>query len=608
MRAIAPVALTDARSTAVPVTLKREGSPVGLGSARLTIEPPAYLGEPSRRIDGLDAELPEGSAVTWDIALTGEAAGLSLVGADAQEELRTEKVGENRFRARATMADNRLYQLAVTSADGARVLWPQVHTLKTIRDQPPRLTWQAPVVSRTVIDPAAGRPVVAVKLMATDDHGLGEVKLVMTVAKGSGEGVKFREQEVALASPASAVEGGGQIFVRDLDLIALGLEPGDELYFHAFATDRRSPLPNRTRSETRFVILRGPGGEMAEPGTAVAGVNLVPQYFRSQRQLIIDTERLLAERPALTEEKFRERSEAIGIDQKLLRLRYGQFLGEEFEPDASGAPGEAHELRNGVPVDLIHDHDAGAADRAGAVERVVEMHEDDHAATPDPDGRPKTAKEIAAPFVHQHDNADAATLFDLQLKASLRGVLSAMWEAEGFLRTVRPAEALPAEHRALDMLKALQQADRVYVKRVGFEPAPLKVAERRLRGELEAIPSRAFGDVPVPERSADTAALGAALAWTGGAGETSLPNDVVTAVDARLVAAAREKPEAFVHALEIWRRRAQRLSDVDRAVLRKAIWSLLPPLNPEPTRLNEPAPALSRAYAEALTGQTGSSR
>src|SRR5690606_781903 len=56
-----------------------------------------------------------------------------------------------------------------------------------------------------------------------------------------------------------------------------------------------------------------------------------PAYFRSQRQIIIDAEALLEEKPRLASEEFERRSDLIGVDQRLLRLRYGQFLGEESE-------------------------------------------------------------------------------------------------------------------------------------------------------------------------------------------------------------------------------------------------------------------------------------
>jgi hypothetical protein len=273
-----------------------------------------------------------------------------------------------------------------------------------------------------------------VKLGAVDDHGNAGAHLIMTVARGSGEGVKFREQEIALER-TTGTAAGADVFGCILDLTTLGLEPGDELYFHAVATDRRMPAPNRARSETRFVVLGGPATELSAPGVALAGINRLPQYFRSQRQLIIDTERLLSDRATLPEETFRERSEDIGVDQKLLRLRYGQFLGEEFEPASSGAPKEAQGM---AMAGALRGQSREALSRAAAVERAVEAQHA-HPAAPDREGRPLTIEEIMAPFTHVHDSAEAATLFDAHVKTALRAVLAAMWEAEGFLRTGRPA-------------------------------------------------------------------------------------------------------------------------------------------------------------------------
>lgn len=591
----APPAAAPARLTLAPIaaTPPPAVAPT-LRTGSITVKPPAYLGQPTRHIEGLDAEIAEGSAVAWDLTFAGDVAGVSLIGAGAHDPLVAEPVGGGRFRAETVIADTRLYQLESTRRDGTRTLWPHVHTLKAIRDQPPRLTWQEPAASRTVIAPAGGLAV-TVRLAASDDHALADVHLVMTIAKGSGEAVKFREQPVALDRRPDPA--GGELFSRTLDLVTLGLEPGDELYFHALATDNRAPAPNVTRSETRFVVLRGPPTELAEPGTAIAGINLVPQYFRSQRQLIIDTERLVADRPGLTPEIFRERSEEIGIDQKLLRLRYGQFLGEEFEPDAAGPPREAQGL---AFAGRLRGSSADAR-RAGAIERAVEQQHDHPRAAPR-ENAPATIEALRAPFVHQHDNAEAATLFDLELKAALRAVLAAMWEAEGFLRTGQPAEALPAENRALDRLKALQQADRVYVRRVGFESAPLKIDERRLRGELDRIPARAQAAVPLPAADPAVDALRRGLALLGATPIESWPPATAAAIEERLTAAAREQPEKFVAALEAWRRRASELSPAGEASLRRALWSLLPPGREAPHRVAEPAPALAREYFEALTG------
>ncbi|MSU50407.1 MAG: hypothetical protein EXS37_15200 [Opitutus sp.] len=570
-----------------------------LRSTVLEITPPAYLGGATRRVAGFDAEVAEGSSVTWEIEISGAIAGLSLQGANAAEHVPAEALGDGRFSARTTVVDTRVYQVAVTRVDGGRAVWSEIHTLKVIRDQPPRLTWQAPALRRTIFDPAKERALVSVLLGATDDHGIAAVKLVMTVAKGSGEGVKFREQEIVLEATRDAAAGGAT-HERTLDLAALGLEPGDELYFHAVATDKRTPVPNRARSETRFVVLRGPATELPEPGLAIAGINRVPQYFRSQRQLILDTERLLVERPTLTDATFRERSEDIGIDQKLLRLRYGQFLGEEFEPTSAGAPKEAQAM---AAAGVLRGQPREAASRAAAVERAVEAQHV-HPTAANRDGRPPTAQEIMAPFVHQHDNAEAATLFDAQVKASLRGVLAAMWDAEGFLRTGRPEDALPAENRALELLKALQQADRVYVKRVGYEAAPLKEAERRLRGELDAIPKRTQSAVPMPALNPDSDALQAALADLGAFAGASLTDSGAAIVDTQLVTVAQGQPERFVAALELWRRRSAGLNAGERETLLKAVWSLLSPAQEMPQRPTESAPALARDYFEALRAVT----
>ncbi|MEZ5520658.1 MAG: hypothetical protein R3F08_04170 [Dokdonella sp.] len=61
---------------------------------------------------------------------------------------------------------------------------------------------------------------------------------------------------------------------------------------------------------------------------------VLPAYFRSQRQIIIDTETLIGERTSLAADTFTVEIDSIGVDQKILRLRYGQFLGEEFEVGA----------------------------------------------------------------------------------------------------------------------------------------------------------------------------------------------------------------------------------------------------------------------------------
>jgi hypothetical protein len=130
--------------------------------------------------------------------------------------------------------------------------------------------------------------------------------------------------------------------------------------------DNHAPTPQTGRSSS--VILRLPSAEVAL-GAELEGriKKTLPAYFRSQRQIIIDAEALIRQRRSLAAEDFVKRSDAIGVDQRILRLRYGQFLGEESEgapkpPPTSDLPTSDTPTADGHDDD--HDHDHGA--EAGA--------------------------------------------------------------------------------------------------------------------------------------------------------------------------------------------------------------------------------------------------
>src|SRR5690606_27385490 len=261
----------------------------------------------------------------------------------------------------------------------------------------------------------------------------------------------------------------------------------DELYFHALARDRRRPEPNEGRSGTVFISL----ADTAAAGSGlIAGISLpaAPEYFRSQRQIIIDTERLIADAKSLPADIFRERANGIGIDQGLLRLRYGQFTGEEFEESVS--------------TDEAHDHD-------------------------DPEN---------------------ATLLAPSVRTRLNAAIAEMWEAELRLRTYRPTEALPYEYRALELIKSIQQESRVYVQRAGFEPPPLEPDRKRLTGETRAVRSRSVSDSAPhdPPRAGTRRALDALRQLATGSGASTAHRAALEAGESELAAlAAQGEPAAL---------------------------------------------------------------
>jgi len=565
----------------------------------MEIRPPAYLGRSPRHVDAFSADVEEGSTVIWRFSTSSNVGSLELTGTGPHSALSAQALGEGRFEAQEVVRDHRVYQITVLPVGGSPKVLPALHALRVLRDQPPRLTWRLPSLSRTSLAPSNPLPVLPIELLADDDHGMAEVRLVLTVAKGSGEGMRFREQTTVLKG--ATVPGASHLlYAHTLDLNALGLEPGDELYGHAIGTDNRSPTPNESRTDTRWVTLQGPEAQASDPAVVLSGVKRLPQYFRSQRQLILDTEQLLAERPTLTEAQFRARSENIGIDQKLLRLRYGQFLGEEFEPDAAGAPKEAQAMEWAAS---IRSPAAADAQQSAAIGRAIEATHA-HLPEPNPTGRPLTAQQILAPLTHHHDSAEAATLFDETIKAALRAVLAAMWDAEGFLRTARPEAALPAENRALETLKALQQADRLSVARVSFEPPPIKVEERRLRGELEPIPAVAPGTPSIHRIDADADALRQAIATLGHETPLALSEDLAVKVEERLLRAAQSEPERFLNALQLWRSRRNLPRPLPLEIWRTALWSLVPTTEESPRRVPATNPELASRYLEALSRPT----
>jgi hypothetical protein len=347
------------------------------------------------------------------------------------------------------------------------------YTLRVQPDQASQITIKTPTELITVLDRAAKFADMAITVR--DDYAIVRASLHLTLARGSGENIRFQDKEMPLPQATD-------VHVRDWQkrwsLAELGMEPGDDLYFFVRATDNAPDHPHTSQSPT--YTLRLPGN-VEEDIEASALPSLVkPESLRSQRQIIIDTEQLLADmkaNPKLDARLIRDRSETIAGEQGKLRRRYGQFMGEESSLFDDGKADD-HEGEHG--------NEGGKNDGKGG--------------------------DIIAQYGHAHDQAENATLFDEATKAILRRVLLAMWEAEKALRAITPAPALPFEYKALDAIKQLQQADRIYLHRTAFVPPAMK-EEKRMTGDLVGALSfkREQGEPPeaVPaEMRALVAALG----------------------------------------------------------------------------------------------------
>lgn len=436
-----------------------------INNVSVVIEPPAYTGMDPLRTETLDLEVTEGSRVHWRLRLSPSTHAFALLMADG-ERFALMAMGDH-WQTSATVHSTTLYRI-VEINDGKEMTVGGVHSLGVAPDRAPVVRILEPG-TETLEIPRDGPARFNSGVMVRDDFGVISAEILASVAKGSGEGVKFRDQKLGFDTRSDT--GKGISYQRNWDLEALGMAPGDEVYFTVVAKDNKQPLANTGRSET--VIIRWL--DDAATGLAAEGltIDFIPEFFKSQRQIIIDTEQLISDRDGLGEQAFRDTSYAVGQSQADLKQKYGQYLGDEF----GEGPGE----QLGVLHEIAADGDDQQGHTSGA-----ENHADD-----DPAGSNKTIRtsaDILERFGHSHGDPEIGPMTRRNPVALMKRAVGEMWQSEKHLLQAQPGLALPYEYEAWKYLQLARQADRIYVKRLGFEPPPVS-EDRRLTGELDEIRS-----------------------------------------------------------------------------------------------------------------------
>ena len=302
----------------------------------LKISPPGYTGKSTREQKKFSIDAEDGAIVNWEISTNKAVKSLTLIFND-REKLSLSAVNQDHteWKTAKMISKPGFYQVDL---DGKL---SELYQVEVIKDLPPVIRILSPKPS-TVID--FGEPQkTMLKTALSDDYGIREAYINATIASGSGEAVKFKEQKLRFDASFSGRQTQYQLY-KQLDLKALGMQPGDELYFYIKATDNRN---QETRSEVYIVSIADTAKLMQLDGM-VNSLDIKPELFRSERQIIIETEQLLREKDTIKAENFKKRSQDLGFDQKLLRLRYGKFLGEENE--SGGDPEDANTLDN--PADF----------------------------------------------------------------------------------------------------------------------------------------------------------------------------------------------------------------------------------------------------------------
>lgn len=553
-----------------------------LVAQRLQIVPPAYTGLPARAETKLDARAPQGSRLAWRLRFDPQPASAALVLHDGQRTA-LRRIGDE-WVAERRLDRSILYRVIPQGGEGPPL--PPLHRLDATPDTPPRLRVIAPERSVTLL--AAGQARWPLLFEATDDHGVAAAgQLRITVTEGEGENITSRERMVTLAGSGPARR---RRFAIRLDPAALGLARGNDIVAQLSVRDTRSPSPHVVRGPS--VILRWPA-QMDLAGSGVEGMmkKILPAYFRSQRQIIIDSEKLLAERSRIDAETFAARSDKLGVDQRLLRLRYGQFLGEVAEGEPEPPPtNDVAPQRGGGPIS----------------ERDEEVHTPDDGhdhgkkdASPDATTF-GNAGDVMGAYGHTHDESEAATLIDPATRAVLKQALDEMWQSELHLRQGDPKQALPFAYKALGLIKQIQQSERIYLARVGPELPPIDES-RRMTGKRDGIERRALPPLPLAEVDAAPAKVWDALADLPGRGAAPPPLDALEQW-LRKNEARVPDPLALVAAIDAVRQEPGCMPC--RTKLRGLIWTALP-RPPAQVQRRDAGDAAGRRYLDALRGGGG---
>ncbi|TKB44344.1 hypothetical protein [Thalassotalea mangrovi] len=518
--------------------------PLNIEKLEVKIDAPEYTGIGHYISQSPQIQAISGSSITWTLSLNQEVNRAIIQLSDDSEVNFTAK-GNGVYEAKQVVNQTLTYRFVFSQTveqQSPMVVTDSQYTIEAINDRAPVVRVSNPKKTITELD-RNSEPTISLAVEVFDDFGLQDAHILASIAKGSGEAVKFRDlqlgfDETGAMQPGKdyqgldfswfnealaagnvnsmagaeriAQSGSGDMQIpryqlsKRFDLSTLAMEPGDELYFTVVAIDNRLPQAAETRSRT--YILRW----LDEDNSVILAdgmvLELLPEYFKSQRQIIIETKQLIAESQLLSEQEFNHTSKQLGFAQSDLKVKYGQYLGDEHEgvnASTSSNHVESAEENDGHDHDANQqgedDHESGTSEPFDLTGPGVEhgqqpiaagdgghSHESLDQGGPGIERDLSGANDLINTFGHAHEDVDVGVYNALDPKALMKMALSFMWQAELELMLHRPDKALPHEEQALAYLTRAQKADRIYVKRLGFEPPPVS-EERRYQGDMSEI-------------------------------------------------------------------------------------------------------------------------
>ncbi|BDX05902.1 hypothetical protein MACH26_14230 [Planctobacterium marinum] len=472
------------KSSAIAVQSEISEVALVLESIDVVSRAPEYMQLPIDSLQSLNIETWQGAEIEWRLTFNRPEALLTLR-LSGGESLVPQWQGSTAIFT-TQVQQSQSYHLRLAD----EIFQQGFYSILVKADQKPDVRFSTDTAS-TMSFARQHTPVLDLTVQMRDDFALSDAKVRMSLARGTGEAVKFRDIERALSE--FTVNTREQTLNLDWDLTQLGMEPGDELYLAVVAWDNKPVTAQEGKSST--IIVKWLDEEVEQVTAAGIVMDLELEYFKSQRQIIIETKQLIQDKQQLELAEFNETSRQLGLAQSDLKQRYGQYLGDEFEGAVMHAHSNTHQEHAEEEHSSPEEEGEHHADEH-------EHHEDEHHA-PEPfipgsahdhHGGDSSHAEtdlsgrmaLINQFGHNHGEADIGPVLKFNPKAYMKRSVEQMWSAELHLMLGEPERALPFEEEALKYLKLARQADRIYVKRLGFEPPPVS-EEKRLTGELDEV-------------------------------------------------------------------------------------------------------------------------
>lgn len=465
--------------------------------AKILVLPPKYTNLARYEVEQLDLEIPQGSTLSWSLQFSHSNLDYYLHLTNKNKQLFIQR--KDRFELSQQINQTSLYRLSFEK-DNKDGRIRGINTITVIPDDPPKIKILQPLrrlLEITQQDPAEFN----ITVQVSDDYAISSVKILASVAKGSGESVKFRDKEFRFKNIERHVLQNGSmknIYTKRWLLSDLDMQPGDEVYFSILASDNKTPVKQNTKSSS--VIVRWLDEQPVEMGASGIKIGFIAEYFRSQRQIIIETEQLIADRLDLHDSIFNDQSTDLGHSQNDLKQKYGQYLGDEF------GEGIAESIAENLETTDNQQQPERESTEGSTVKDLPAADEHDHNEETLQTNQIGNADALIQQFTHQHGSTEIGPISTRDPKSWMKMAVSEMWQAELHLMLSEPELAIAFEEKAYKYLKLATQAERIYAKRLGFEPPPVN-EDRRLTGELVGIIDRDLAFIDLPEKKSLNALL-----------------------------------------------------------------------------------------------------